>query len=332
MRKFLAVILTLAMVLTMGIACFAEEAAATVKDPGTGDEMNRPNDQASVVKYKDIVKRQWSFFEAEDAELMDGATSNTDHEGYSGKGAVALTCWNKNPDATPGIKFNVKAIVEGAQDIYIGYDNGHAWAQTATLTVNGTKSKINFPTVEKDVWASYGMIKVNVTLKAGDNEVIIQLGRDDYPTSFNIDFIAASKGDTWKDETKAIKLTIGNKTITKVSENGETTVECDVAPMIKADLGLTFIPVRGVFDAAGASIDWNNDTRAATVKTDKDTVIVTIDNKQARVNGKRTMMAGAAFIEEGRTFIPLRFISENLGYKVDWNGETQTITISLFED
>ena len=128
MRKFLAVILTLAMVLTMGIACFAEEAAATVKDPGTGDEMNRPNDQASVVKYKDIVKRQWSFFEAEDAELMAGATSNADHEGYSGKGAVALTCWNKNPDATPGIKFNVKAIVEGAQDIYIGYDNGHAWA------------------------------------------------------------------------------------------------------------------------------------------------------------------------------------------------------------
>ena len=120
MRKFLAVILTLAMVLTMGIACFAEEAAAAVKDPGTGDEVNRPNDPASVIKYTDIVKRQWNFFEAEDAELLEGAKSNADHEGFSGKGEVALTCWNKNPDATPGIKFNVKAIVEGAQDIYIG--------------------------------------------------------------------------------------------------------------------------------------------------------------------------------------------------------------------
>lgn len=337
MKKFLAIVLTLAMVLTMGIACFAEEAAATdataaVKDPGTGDELNRPNDSASVIKYSDIVKRQWKFFEAEDAELLNNAKANTDHEGYSGKGAVAVTCWKGDPTANPGIKFKVTPVVEGAQDIYIGYDNGHKWAQTATLTVNGTASRISFPTVEQDNWKAYGMIKLNVTLNAGENEIIVQLGKDDYPTSFNIDFVAVSKGDTWKDETKAIKLTIGNKSVVKVSENGETPVECDVAPMIKADLGLTFIPVRGVFDAAGASIEWNADTRAVTVKTDDDTVIVTIDNKQARVNGKRTMMAGAAFIEEGRTFIPLRFISESLGYKVDWDGDTQTITISLFED
>lgn len=336
MKKFLAIILTLAMVLTMGVACFAEEAKAeaeaTVTEPGKGPEMNRPNDTASVLKYTDIKARQYQFYEAETATLENGAKSNADHEGFHGTGAVAVTCWTGDPKATPGVKFTVKAIVEGAQDIYIGYDNGHAWTQTATLTVNGATQKISFPTVEKDNWKAYGMIKVNVTLNAGDNEIGIKLGEDDYPTSFNIDFVAVSKGDTWKDETKAIKLTIGNKTITKITENGETPVECDVAPMIKADLGLTFIPVRGVFEQAGATVEWNNDTRAATVKTSDATVIVTIDNKQARVNGKRTMMAGAAFIEDGRTFIPLRFISESLGYKVDWDGETQTITIHLFEE
>lgn len=333
MKKFLAVILTLAMVLTMGIACLAEEAeeAEEITAPGKGAEMNRPNDTASVVKYGDIVKRQWKFYEAESAEAAGGATANSDHEGYSGKGAVALTCWNSDPDATPSVTFTVDAVVEGAQDMYIGYDNGHAWAQTVTMTVNGTDSKVSFPTVEKDVWASYGMVKVNVTLNAGENKITIKLGRDDYPASFNVDFIAISKGDTWKDEAKAVKLTIGNKTITKITENGEIPVECDVAPMIKADLGLTFIPVRGVFDAAGAKIEWDADTRAVTVNTDDATVIVTIDSKQARVNGRRTMMDGAPFIEEGRTFIPLRFISENLGYKVDWDGETQTITINLFE-
>lgn len=329
MKKFLAVILTLAMVLTMGIACLAEEASVTV--PGKGAEMNRPNDTASVVKYDDLVKRQWKFYEAENAETADGATSNSDHEGYSGSGAVALTCWSDNPNATPSVTFTVDAVVEGAQDMYIGYDNGHAWAQTVTMTVNGTDSKVNLPTVEKDVWASYGMIKVNVTLKAGENKITIKLGRDDYPTSFNVDFIAISKGDTWKDETKAVKLTIGNKTITKITENGEFAIECDVAPMIKADLGLTFIPVRGVFDAAGANIEWDADTKSVTVNTEEDTVLVTIDSKQARVNRKRVVMDGAPFIEDGRTFIPLRFISENLGYKVDWDGDTQTITINLFD-
>lgn len=332
MKKFLAIILTLAMVLTMGVVCFAEEAAAAVTEPGKGAEMNRPNDTASVVKYTDIRAKEWQFYEAETATLANGAKANADHAGFHGTGATALTCWSSDPKASPSVTFSVNAIVEGAQDIYIGYDNGHAWTQTATLTVNGAAQKISFPTVEKDVWASYGMIKLNVTLNAGANEISIKLGEDDYPTSFNVDFLAISKGDTWKDETKAIKLTIGNKTITSISENGEKAVECDVAPMIKADLGLTFIPVRGVFEQAGATIDWNNDTRAVTVKTDSDTVIVTIDNKQARVNGKRTMMAGAAFIEDGRTFIPLRFISESLGYKVDWDGETQTITIHLFED
>lgn len=325
MKKILILIMVM-------VISFSAVNVYALSNPGEGEELNRPNDSASVLKYTDIDRKLYTFYEAENAEIFDGATSNADHEGYSGKGAVALTCWIKNPDATPGIKFNVKAIVEGAQDIYIGYNNGHDWAQTATLTVNGKKSKLNFPTVEKDIWASYGMIKVNVTLKTGDNEVIIQLGREDYPASFNIDFVAVSKGDAWKDETKAIRLTIGNKTITKISENGETTVECDVAPVIREDLGLTFIPVRGVFDAAGADIYWNSVAKSVTVKTDKDTVIVTADKKRAEVNGKKTSMNGAPFIENGRTFIPLRFISENLGYNVDWDGTTQMITINIKND
>lgn len=333
MKKVLALLLAMAMIFTMGIAAFAEgeDAAAEVTAPGEGEEMKRPNDSASVLKYGDIVKRQWAYFEAESAELLEGARENADHEGYNGAGCVAMTCWNTNPDATPAIKFTVNAIVDGAQDMYIGYDNGHAWAQSANLTVNGTLvGKVYFPTVEKDVWASYGMIKTNVTLAAGENTILLQYDRADYPSSFNIDFVALSKGDTWKDDAKAIRLTIGNKTITKITENGEVPIETDVAPQIKDDR--TFIPVRGVFELAGATIEWNGDTRAATVKTDDATVVVTIDNKQARVNGRRVMMDAPAFINDGRTLIPLRFISENLGYKVDWDGETQTITIHLFEE
>ena len=42
----------------------------------------------------------------------------------------------------------------------------------------------------------------------------------------------------------------------------------------------------------------------------------------------RYTMTVAPKIKEGRTFIPLRFVSEQLGYKVEWNGETREITIS----
>ncbi len=125
----------------------------------------------------------------------------------------------------------------------------------------------------------------------------------------------------------AIKLVIGSNIITKVTENGEIPVKFDVAPIIKD--GRTFVPVRGIFELLGAEIDWNGDERAATIRTDKATVIVTIDNEQAYVNGEAAIMDAPPFIQDGRTLIPLRFISENLGYKVDWNGETQTVTIPL---
>ncbi len=326
MKKFLAIFLTLAMLLTLSAVSFAEDAA-----PGEGPEKDRPNDSASVLTYlTGADKRKVAFFEAEDGEMLGGARPNADHVGYSGDGCVALTCWTTDKSATPGIKFNVNAVLAGAQELYIGYNNGHAFAQSANLTVNGVTTKVYFPVVKKDVWSAYGMVKVPVTLNAGANEVIIQLAADDYPTSFNIDFVAVSKGDTWKDEAKAIKLQIGNTTITKVTENGEIPVSSDVAPMISDSR--TFIPVRGMFELAGATIGWDADTRQVTVEADGTKVVVTIDNKQARVNGRRQIMDAPPFIKDGRTLIPVRFISENLGYKVDWNGETQEITIHLFEE
>ena len=128
-------------------------------------------------------------------------------------------------------------------------------------------------------------------------------------------------------EPKEIKLTIGNNIITKVIGSTEIPIEFDVAPIIKD--GRTFVPVRGIFEIAGAEILWNGEKRAATVKTNEGTVTVTIDKNEADVNGKAVSMDAPPFIKDGRTLIPLRFISENLGYKVNWDGETQTVTITL---
>ncbi len=127
----------------------------------------------------------------------------------------------------------------------------------------------------------------------------------------------------------AIKLIIGEKKIVKIENGTETTIETDVAPIIKE--GRTFVPVRGVFEIVGAEISWDANEKAATVKTTDNEVIVRIDNKQSYVNGKHIMMDAPPFIQDGRTLIPLRFISENLGYSVSWNGETQVITITLPE-
>ena len=326
MKKFLATLLTLTLAFTL---CVSAADPIAVWDPGKGEETKRPNDSSLVLKYfNDAEKTVWNIFEAEDAEMLEKARINKDHAGYSGSGCVALTCWKTNPTERPGIKFTVNAVIDGEQEIYIGYNNGHAWAQSADLTVNdGKAQKVYFPTVELNKWPSYGRIPVKVNLKQGTNTITLQYdGKTDYPSSFNVDFIAVSKGSE-DDIVKAIKLTIGSKTITKVTKGGDIPVEFDVAPIVKEDR--TFVPLRGIFEIVGAEIGWTDSTRTASIKTAKTSVFVTIDHNQALVNNVITALDVAPFLQDGRTLIPLRFISEKLGYKVEWDEATQTVTIVL---
>jgi len=56
-------------------------------------------------------------------------------------------------------------------------------------------------------------------------------------------------------------------------------------------------------------------------------IILQINNKVAKVNGKNYTLDAAPFVHNGRTVVPLRFVSEALGAKVSWNGKEQSITL-----
>lgn len=137
-----------------------------------------------------------------------------------------------------------------------------------------------------------------------------------------------SKGFTlyakWVETTEdnTIVLTIGSK---KASVFGEE-VENDVAPIIRNDR--TMLPIRFIAEALGADVEWDNDTRTVTVSADDIEIVITIDSDTAVVNGESVKLDSPAFIENDRTYLPIRFISENLGAKVEWNEETKTVTIT----
>ncbi|WP_458406712.1 choice-of-anchor I family protein [Anaerotignum sp.] len=57
------------------------------------------------------------------------------------------------------------------------------------------------------------------------------------------------------------------------------------------------------------------------------TVKLEIGNKEATVNGETKELDVPAFTEEGRTFLPVRFIAESLGMNVNWDAATKTVTI-----
>lgn len=90
----------------------------------------------------------------------------------------------------------------------------------------------------------------------------------------------------------------------------------DSNPII--DNGRTYVPVRAIFEKLGAEVSWNEAERAVNSKLGEHTMKLVIGSNQATVDGKSVELDAPARIEKGRTLVPLRFISENLGKKVSY--------------
>ena len=127
----------------------------------------------------------------------------------------------------------------------------------------------------------------------------------------------------WIEAPKAeILLTIGKKTATV---NGET-ITNDVAPVIVNDR--TMLPIRFIAEALGATVGWDKATKTATIELGEISIAIVIGEGFATVNGEVVELDSPSFIEDSRTFLPIRFVTENLGAKVEWNSSDKTVTIT----
>ena len=100
----------------------------------------------------------------------------------------------------------------------------------------------------------------------------------------------------------------------------------DVMPVIEN--GRTLVPMRAIFEALGADIYWNDAKKTVLGKKDDTEVTLQIGNTNAKVNNKDVTLDVAATIIEGRTMVPVRFISEALGCTVNWDDTTKTVIIT----
>ena len=96
----------------------------------------------------------------------------------------------------------------------------------------------------------------------------------------------------------------------------------DTAPAIVESR--TFIPIRYVAEAMGATVDWYAPDQKVTIINGTRTIELWIGKNYASVDGNNVLIdpdnpSVAPFIQDpGRTMMPLRFISEGLGAKVEW--------------
>lgn len=91
--------------------------------------------------------------------------------------------------------------------------------------------------------------------------------------------------------------------------------------------GRTMVPIRAIIEAMGGEVAWDEAEQKATVKMKDDVVDLWIGKNTARVNGAETRTDAAPSLINGRTMLPLRFISESLGSQVKWDGNTSRVTI-----
>mgnify|MGYP000588684866 CR=1 FL=1 len=99
----------------------------------------------------------------------------------------------------------------------------------------------------------------------------------------------------------------------------------DVPPIIED--GSTLVPMRFLFEQMGADVEWDGKTQTATATLDNKAVTFSIDNVNARINNKPAKMDVPARLVNGKTMVPLRFLSENMGYDVDWDADSRTAII-----
>jgi len=95
----------------------------------------------------------------------------------------------------------------------------------------------------------------------------------------------------------------------------------------------TLLPIRAVIEAIGGIVQWNDSERKVTIILNNNTLELWIGKNIARVNGVNKLIDSintkvVPIIINRRTMLPLRFIVENLGCDVQWDGTTKTITIT----
>ena len=102
-------------------------------------------------------------------------------------------------------------------------------------------------------------------------------------------------------------------------------VSFDAQPEIPA--GATFVPLRSIFEQLGAEVEWNQQRQEALLISGREEICLKVGSKVAIRNTEVSSLTDAPYLKEDRVMVPLRYLSESLGYDVTWNPETRTAEI-----
>lgn len=182
-------------------------------------------------------------------------------------------------------------------------------------------AKVTMNTIEITLQAD-GSFSTEVTLVEGENKF-------EFLATDNAGNVGKTSLTIIRLKPIIIQLTIGQKI---VLVNGEAKT-IDAAPFVDKTSGRTLIPIRIIMESINGKIDFEPKTRKVTLTKGDIIIELWIDKPIAQINGTPTPIDMKApklspMIVSGRTFLPLRFVAENIGADVGYEAKTQTITVT----
>lgn len=218
---------------------------------------------------------------------------------------------------------------ETAADIQ---SNGDAYPNADELVNSGfLKIEVTPENVKVDYYRTYCMLNgaiqstatgivYSYTVDSSHKMTVLTGGSDDF-SNYGNENASDSTGNGKKQDQgkeKSLSVTLDGKTI-----------GFDVQPFIDEN-GRTQVPLRFIAEQMGATVTWQPDGQQNTIQIDKGgtTILSKIGDKIMTINGQAKTLGTSPFIKDGRTFVPVRFISEALGATVSWDGNTRTVTIA----
>lgn len=200
--------------------------------------------------------------------------------------------------------------------------------ENGKLTISPEKAEAGEKvTIKATPDSGYQLDKVTVKDKDNSNVKLTKVNDNEYTftmpkgkVSVDATFVQKDAADdnSVAEKSKIIKLQIGSRIVNVDNE----AVIYDAAPVIRNDR--TLVPIRIVTETLGGKIDWNGVTKEVTLNIDGKEIKMTI--------GKTLEKYGVApVIIDGRTFVPVRFVVDELGATVAWDDATKTVTITKIE-
>lgn len=122
--------------------------------------------------------------------------------------------------------------------------------------------------------------------------------------------------------TMAMLASLGNVSSSVYAESNSAQIDNAIIQE-----GRVLVPLRGIFEELGAAVKWDQKKKEVTATQGKNKIWLKVGSKKTKVNNKDISIDVPAQVTKGSTYVPLRFISEALGAKVNWSPDTQTATI-----